>query len=99
MARYTHCTFFTAFGSSTVCSKNTYDPKTGAMTVPTPLNACEILIRISAYRGGPHTTDHFSSHSNQGEKVALTCNVWVRSSFKGAQTIPDNENGGTETSE
>jgi hypothetical protein len=64
IAVYTHCTFSRAFWSSK--SKSTYDPRTGATTVPMPLNACERLMRISEYLGGPQTgrchvrrADHF----------------------------------------
>lgn len=35
--------------------KITKDPMTGATTVPIPLKACEKLMRISEYFGGPHT--------------------------------------------
>jgi hypothetical protein len=50
---YTHWTFSRAFWSSK--SKSTYDPRTGATTVPMPLNAWERLMRISEYFGGPQT--------------------------------------------
>ena len=35
--------------------KKTYEPRTGATTVPMPLNAWEMLIRISENFGGPQT--------------------------------------------
>lgn len=53
MDRYTHWTLARAFSSSKL--KKTYEPRTGAMTVPIPLKAWEMLIRISEYRGGPQT--------------------------------------------
>ena len=55
IARYTHCTLARAASSSKV--KKTYEPRTGAMTVPIPLNACDRLIRISEYFGGPQTVE------------------------------------------
>jgi hypothetical protein len=55
MARYTHCTLCNEFSSVPVFLKNTYEPKTGATTVPIPLKACAILILISEYLGGPQT--------------------------------------------
>jgi hypothetical protein len=56
MPRYVHCTFFSDAWSVPTWLKKTYDPKTGATTVPIPLKACAMLIRISEYFGGPHTT-------------------------------------------
>ncbi len=54
IAKYTHCTLVRdAFAPLSVFLKKTYDPSTGAITVPTPLKAWEMLIRNSAYRGGP----------------------------------------------
>lgn len=53
IAVYTHWTFSSAFWSSK--SNSTYEPRTGATTVPMPLNAWERLIRISEYFGGPQT--------------------------------------------
>lgn len=64
MAKYTHCTFRRAWVSSAVLRKKTYEPSTGATTVPTPLNAWEMLILISAYRGGPHTTHPLHQDGN-----------------------------------
>jgi hypothetical protein len=63
MAKYTHCTFFKAAESSAVLKKKTYEPSTGATIVSTPLKACEILIRISVYQGGPHTTQRYINSS------------------------------------
>lgn len=45
MDRYTHCTFSSARASSK--ANKTYEPSTGATTVPMPLNACDRLMRIS----------------------------------------------------
>ena len=98
-ARYTHCTFFTARGSSAVCSKNTYDPSTGAITVPIPLNDWERLIRISAYRGGPQTTVFVSRVGVGLDRRGLTSDVRVCSSFERTQAVPNDENSSAEASE
>ena len=55
MARYTHCTRFSAATESAVLSKKAYDPSTGPTTVPIALKDWAKLMRISEYLGGPQT--------------------------------------------
>lgn len=90
MERYTHCTLASAALSSRLLKK-TYEPRTGAMTVPIPLKAWEMLMRISEYRGGPQTTD-----VRDGHKLGMTRHTsdeWVGSSLKRTKSVSNDKDG------
>lgn len=61
------------------------------MTVPIPLNAWEMLMRISEYRGGPQTTDVRGEHKLR--TTQHTSNEWISSSLKRTKAISDDKDG------
>ena len=79
------------------------------MTVPTPLKAWDMLMRISAYRGGPQTLRYpIPSVSDSVFKLEKrkkkwrekeTCDIRIRSRFQRTQTIPDYKNRSAESAE
>ena len=53
--------------------KSHRSPSTGATTVPIPLKACEMLMRISEYRGGPQTVMYgFAAVSRDPSPLPMT---------------------------
>lgn len=62
-----------------------------------PLNACEKLMRISAYFGGPQTGNQVSyCKSHEILDVKLTGYVWISSCLQRAEAIANDEDTGAE---
>lgn len=61
------------------------------MTVPIPLKAWEMLMRISEYRGGPQTIDVRDGYKLRTSQH--TSDEWVSSSLKRTKSVSDDEDG------
>lgn len=82
--------------------KKTYDPRTGATTVPMPLKACEKLIRISEYLGGPQTAtkqdQHFGPIPSRWN-MQPTGDIRVGSRLKRTEAVADDEDADAKAGE
>lgn len=69
------------------------------MTVPMPLKACDKLMRISAYLGGPQTTPTSTPQNSVQEAIGLTSDEGVSRGLERSQAVSNDEDANTEARE